>query len=96
MSQGRRTQPLPRGWERLRRYVLVRDDYVCYVCGGPGADAVDHVVPASRGGMDDLSNLRAIHEIPCHQRKTALEANDAQPRRKRPPEPHPGLIGGGG
>jgi 5-methylcytosine-specific restriction protein A len=92
MSQGRRTQPLPRNWTRIRQRILRRDGGVCYVCGRPGADTVDHIVPASNGGTDDDDNLAAIHEVPCHQRKTAIEANAAKPKRKRPPERHPGLL----
>jgi len=94
MSQGRRTQPLPRDWGRIRKRVLRRDQGICYVCGRPGATHVDHVVPASRGGSDDEANLRAICGE-CHGRKTAGEANAANPKaqpRKRAEEEHPGLI----
>ncbi len=89
MSQGRRTQPLPPDWPRVRRRILRRDDYRCYVCGGPGVH-VDHIVPVSQGGTDDDSNLATICRR-CHARKTALEANAAKPKRTRPQEKHPGL-----
>lgn len=29
----------------------------CYLCGGP-ADTIDHVIPLSRGGTNDIDNLR--------------------------------------
>lgn len=88
----RRTTPLPAGWAKLRRRILRRDAGICHVCGRPGADEVDHVVPASQGGTDDPGNLAAIHDDPCHRAKTAREANAAKPTRKRPTEQHPGLV----
>ena len=45
----------------LRRFVLARDNYVCWLCGLPGADSADHVVPRAQGGDDRLTNLRAAH-----------------------------------
>ena len=95
MSKPRRTQPLPRDWGRIRKRILRRDHGRCYVCGRHGATHVDHVVPASRGGSDDDANLRAICGE-CHGRKTAAEANAANPMakpRKRKEEKHPGAIG---
>jgi 5-methylcytosine-specific restriction endonuclease McrA len=90
-----RTKPLPKDWGRTRRRVLRRDGGICYVCRKPGANQVDHIVPASAGGSDDDSNLAAIHQHPCHAAKTAQEANARNPRavsRKRAPEPHPGVV----
>ena len=40
--------------------VLMRDDFCCVYCGRKPPDVqlhVDHVVPVSRGGLNDLSNL---------------------------------------
>ena len=48
-------------YQRKRPGVLARDGYVCWLCGLPGADSVDHVIPRSRGGTDDDDNLRAAH-----------------------------------
>ena len=96
MSKPRRTQPLPRDWGRIRKRILRRDQGVCYVCHLPGANGVDHVIPACQGGSDEDSNLAAIHEHPCHAAKTAREANAANPMaqpRKRAEERHPGAIG---
>jgi hypothetical protein len=45
-------------WRSLRQKVLKRDSQICQYCGGP-ASAVDHVIPRSKGGSDDLENLRA-------------------------------------
>jgi len=46
---------------KLRWEVLKRDKYVCQYCGacGPNVELeVDHVIPVSRGGTDDIDNLK--------------------------------------
>lgn len=49
--------------ERNRRILAASN--VCHICGEPGADAVDHVIPLARGGADNASNLRpAHHRVP--------------------------------
>jgi 5-methylcytosine-specific restriction endonuclease McrA len=46
---------------RLR--VLKRDDYTCYYCGSP-ANTADHIVPVSKGGTHEESNLiAAAHAV---------------------------------
>lgn len=34
---------------------------VCHLCGQPGADTADHLLPRSHGGDDSLDNLRPAH-----------------------------------
>lgn len=50
-----------RQWNAIRQQVLERDGHVCVV---PGCNAiathVDHIVPKSLGGTDDLDNLQAM------------------------------------
>lgn len=46
-------------WSALRRTILIRDRWVCAICGGV-ADSVDHIIPRARGGGDDPQNLRAV------------------------------------
>ena len=79
------SRPLPPDWARIRRRILRRDNGDCYLCGKPGSNGVDHIVPAIDGGTDDDDNLASVHERPCHAVKTAREANahnpKAQPRR---------------
>lgn len=85
------------GWaeQKLARHVIARDHGICYVCGLPGADQADHVVPISRGGAHHPANMRAIHKAPCHADKTRAETVAARHphSRLRPPERHPGLVG---
>jgi hypothetical protein len=60
----RRTIPLDTRWQ-----VLKRDNYRCVACGAnPAADhtvelEIDHIVPVSKGGINDLTNLRTL----CHE-----------------------------
>jgi 5-methylcytosine-specific restriction endonuclease McrA len=92
-ADGRRSVPRPKGWHRIRARILRRDRGTCYVCGSP-ATHVDHIIPASRGGSDDDTNLAAMC-VTCHNRKTAQEANALHPKRqsrRREPEAHPGDI----
>jgi 5-methylcytosine-specific restriction endonuclease McrA len=91
-----RTDPLPRGWERIRARILIRDGGRCTVtlqdgtrCTAPATD-VDHI-----NGHADHSdaNLRAI----CgwhHRRKTSAQANKARKRvtQRYPSEKHPGAA----
>ena len=61
-----------RRWRTLRARILAASD-ICHICGQPGADAVDHLVPKSRGGTDDPSNLAPAHhdiEPFCNRRKS--------------------------
>ena len=47
-------------WYRLRKIVLERDNYTCKYCGSrKGPYEVDHVIPVTKGGTDDLKNLVA-------------------------------------
>lgn len=59
-------------WERLRLYVLRRDNWTCRYCGGP-ANSVDHVIPFSKGGPNITWNLVAAC-MPCNTRKGATRA----------------------
>ncbi len=49
---------LPRNWWRIRARVLRRSD-ICYVCGLPGADEVDHVIPRSEWNRSSSLSLRS-------------------------------------
>lgn len=68
-------------WDALKRRILLRDEYVCYIDGLPGADTVDHIIPVAEGGAKaDPANLAAIHQEPCHRLKTEAEAKRASSR----------------
>ena len=64
-----------RPWRRLRDQVLARDHYTCQRCGRISDTDMecDHIVPTSKGGTDEPSNLQALCRD-CHKAKTTREA----------------------
>jgi len=72
-------------WDKLRRRILARDQYLCHPCRKAQAitpaTQVDHIVSKAKGGTDDESNLQAICGE-CHKQKTAQE--NGRPMRVRP------------
>jgi len=67
------------GVERTRKHQKHREQVMrearglCHICGGIGADAIDHIVPVAWGGSDDPRNLAPAHTS-CNSRK-----RDAKP-----------------
>ena len=60
-----------RRWQTIRQLVLIRDNYVCHLCGHAGATTADHVIPVALGGAPyDLANLKAACAS-CNRRKGA-------------------------
>lgn len=86
--------PLPADWPAVRRKVLA-SSRVCYLCGLPGADEVDHVEARAFGGSDEPSNLRPVHKR-CHLVKSSAEGNrrrrELRELRRRPAGRHPGSV----
>jgi len=78
----------------MASFVIARDNGICHVCGQAGADEADHVIGLAFGGLDDVTNMAAIHARPCHLRKTQHEAAQARwrERRARDDERHPGAL----
>lgn len=87
-----RAARLPPDWARRRARILRRDP-VCQVCQLAPSTQVDHVLP---GDDHSEANLRGICG-PCHATKSGREGGRAaaarRPPARRPPDPHPGLIG---
>ncbi|MCX7596799.1 MAG: HNH endonuclease [Fischerella sp.] len=44
-------------WREIRSKVLQRDNRKCQVCGKEYSGQVHHIIPKSKGGTNDLSNL---------------------------------------
>lgn len=67
------------GGPRAQKFVeLCLDEYgrLCWLCGLPGADSADHIVPISQGGaVYDLANLGPSHR-PCNYSRGARPAED--------------------
>lgn len=47
-------------WKEIRQEVLLRDQRHCQVCGKEHSGQVHHVIPRSKGGTNDLSNLMTL------------------------------------
>lgn len=97
-TPSRRTTPLPPGWQtRIRPPVLERDGHRCTWieedssrCTAKATD-VDHIGDPTDHSLGNLRSLCGYH----HRKRTALQARAARgeaPPRRRPAEPHPGLI----
>lgn len=89
-----RTAPLRlrgRALQQRNVRILKRDNYVCHICKGFGADTVDHVLALARGGTDDDANVKAAHED-CNQRKRLTHDQPARASKRRAAEPHPGAV----
>jgi 5-methylcytosine-specific restriction endonuclease McrA len=76
---GKRAAPL----SATRRNVMERDDGTCQYCAAP-ADTIDHVIPSSRGGKWEWTNLVAACSR-CNSRKAANAPAEAGMRLKRMP-----------
>lgn len=58
--------------------VFARDDYRCVTCGTREDLTVDHIHPVSKGGTNDMENLRTLCRS-CNSRKGAkLVGGDAE------------------
>ena len=61
--------PIP---QEVRNYVFQRDKYQCQSCGKISQEtqlSIDHIIPLSRGGKNDISNLQTLC-LTCNQQKT--------------------------
>lgn len=66
-------RPDTRARRLMRARVLTRDHGICWLCGQPGADTIDHIVPLSQHGADTDNNLRAAHRS-CNSARGAAAA----------------------
>ena len=64
----------PKGWPRLRRFVLDRDGWRCRACGRAARLEVDHVIPVfRRPDLEmDAGNCQTLCRG-CHFAKTKQE-----------------------
>lgn len=78
-----RREELPANWASLRRKSLGRDAYLCQFEKSNGklcydrATDIDHIIPGSLGGTDDLDNLQSLCGF-HHGKKTSKEGQAAK------------------
>ena len=81
-------------WKRIRNIILKRDEHICQRCGDNGNE-VNHIIPVTEGGTDDLENLETLCAS-CHQPETVAQTTRAVRRHaawgRHPGERHPGLA----
>ena len=64
-----------RSWRRLRAACLQLHGDVCHLCGQPGADTADHLIPRSAGGLNQLENLRPAHAT-CNSKRQDMSLSE--------------------
>lgn len=65
-SMARRSQ-FAKDYDRLMLALIERDGYQCAECGTVEDLTIDHIVPLSKGGTDELNNLQLL----CRQHNSA-------------------------
>lgn len=69
--------PLPKNWNSLVSTIWEAANGKCNKCGADCrvisiGGSVDHIIPRSRGGTSDISNLQLLCN-PCHKAKSRKE-----------------------
>lgn len=67
----------------LTAAVFAERGRVCHLCGLPGADSIDHLIPRHRGGTDTLDNLAPAHRS-CNSARGALSLVEWRARHPLP------------
>ena len=52
---------------KRNRAIILQGEPNCHICGHPGADTADHIVPIDAGGDSSVDNLRPAHRK-CNSR----------------------------
>jgi len=65
--------------QSLRYNVMKRDDFACVLCGKSNGDAVklevDHIIPVSKGGKTEMSNLQTLCKACNRGKGVKMETN---------------------
>lgn len=73
-----RKERLPSDWNTRRGIVLKRDRGICYLCGKPNADTVDHIIAGDNHALDNLAPVHDRVAPHCHRYKTSADALKAK------------------
>lgn len=72
-------------WIKVREQVLTRDNHICHYCGkSEDKMEVDHLIPVSKGGTDELNNLVAACQK-CNRAKGDRLKPYLSPTKASPP-----------
>ncbi len=75
-----------------RRAVFARDNWTCQYCGSRHQLTVDHVIPRSKGGSSEWTNIVAAC-APCNRRKgDFLPSRAGMHPKAKPAAPHPNVF----
>lgn len=69
-----RAQKTAHVWSVPTEIVLLFKDQDCFYCGNPGG-TIDHLVPRSKGGGNELTNLVSACK-PCNSRKGTKDLSE--------------------
>ncbi len=62
--------------QKTKLKILKRDTYTCCICGRSGVELdIDHIVPHSKGGTDEESNLQTLC-VACNRSKGNTQGLD--------------------
>ena len=77
MAKWRRNKSLSRRWQK--NHLISKYGSVCYLCKEPFTSikeaTIDHWIPKSKGGVDDISNYRLAHDR-CNSLKSNLSPDE--------------------
>jgi len=73
---------LPAQWRAISKAVIARDHGICWLCGLPGANSADHVIPRAKNGGHEMANLKAAH-MKCNLKKNARIVKPTEPKVSR-------------
>lgn len=76
----------PKGWDKTRARIALRDGYTCQTCGVlTDRGHCSHIVPQAKGGSDADDNLRWLCEG-CNMREAkheSMRSRGVEPRLSR-------------
>lgn len=68
-------------WAGIRDEVFRRWNWRCYMCGGLGADTIDHIIPNDDNSIENLAPVHDRNAPHCHRYKTAREGVNSRAKR---------------
>ena len=91
VRKNKRERERDHGYRKHWRFLCEAQEWRCAICGerlpkqSPDQIHVDHIIPVSRGGTDDLVNLQATHDS-CNMAKgSRIVGLEGMPRAERMP-----------